>query len=118
MVFYITLVLVFRVSHTSVLCDLPLNITPLGEINLQGVNQLVKMYGSEETRAFCCNCKEVTLHRYESFSKPKEVTEKKAKGFLSGLFAAIVGALMEGEATGDYKCTVCGTNLHTPDNLD
>ena len=79
---------------------------------------MVKMYGSEETRAFCCNCKEVTLHRYESFAKPKEVTEKKAEGFLSSLFATIVSSLMEGEATGDYKCTVCGTNLRTPDNLD
>jgi hypothetical protein len=52
------------------------------------------MYGSEETRAFCCNCKEVTLHRYESFAKPKEVTEKKAEGFLSSLFATIVSSLM------------------------
>ncbi|MCJ2377400.1 hypothetical protein LNL84_11220 [Vibrio sp. ZSDZ34] len=72
------------------------------------------MYGSEKTKAFCCNCKEVTLHKYESFSQPQKSSESKATGF----FASIANALMGGEAKGDYKCEVCGTNLHTPDNLD
>jgi hypothetical protein len=76
------------------------------------------MYGSEKTKAFCCNCKEVTLHRYESFSQPQKSSESKATGFFSGFFASIASALMEGGATGDYKCIVCGTNLHTPDHLD
>ncbi|MGF1779818.1 hypothetical protein [Vibrio nomapromontoriensis] len=76
------------------------------------------MYGTEQTKAFCCNCKEVTLHKYESFSQPQKSSESKATGFFSGFFTSIASALMEGEATGDYKCTVCGTNLHTPDNLD
>ncbi|MGR2871029.1 hypothetical protein [Vibrio vulnificus] len=76
---------------------------------------MVQTYGSEETKAFCCNCKKVTLHRYQSFSKSGET---EINGFFSGLFAAIASALMEGEPTGDYKCKVCGTNLHTPDHLD
>ncbi|OOE38428.1 hypothetical protein BZG06_16255 [Salinivibrio kushneri] len=79
---------------------------------------MVQIYGAEETKAFCCNCKKVTLHKYESFSKSGEATGKEVKGFFSGLFAAIANALMEGEHSGDYKCKVCGTNLHTPDYLD
>ncbi|MGR5354096.1 hypothetical protein [Vibrio sp. DNB22_19_2] len=79
---------------------------------------MVQTYGSEETKAFCCNCKKVTLHKYESFSKSDETTETEVKGFFSGFFAAIASALMEGEPTGDYKCKVCGTNLHTQDYLD
>ncbi|MGR2947800.1 hypothetical protein ABMX85_21205, partial [Vibrio vulnificus] len=54
--------------------------------------------------------------KYESFSKTEPKPE--ARGFFSGLFAAIASALMEGEPTGDYKCKVCGTNLSTPDYLD
>ncbi|MEZ8013905.1 hypothetical protein AB4516_07295 [Vibrio sp. 10N.222.54.F12] len=76
------------------------------------------MYGSEQTKAFCCNCKEITLHKYESFSQPKKSSASKSAGFFSGFFASVASALMEGEATGDYKCTVCGTNLHTPDNMN
>ncbi|CAH8189511.1 hypothetical protein VAEKB19_1930001 [Vibrio aestuarianus] len=60
----------------------------------------------------------MTLHRYQSFSKSGESKETEINGFFSGLFAAIASALMEGEPTGDYKCKVCGTNLHTPDHLD
>ncbi|EGA66065.1 hypothetical protein L1D54_17005 [Vibrio brasiliensis] len=77
---------------------------------------MVHVYGSKETKAFCCNCKQVTVHRYENFSNAQPDTE--VKGFFSGLFAAIASSLMEGEATGDYKCKVCGTNLSTPDYLD
>ncbi|MPS33666.1 MULTISPECIES: hypothetical protein [Salinivibrio] len=79
---------------------------------------MVQIYGAEETKAFCCNCKKVTFHKYESFSKSGEDTGKEVKGFFSSLFAAIASALMEGEPSGDYKCKVCGTNLHTPDYLD
>ncbi|ALM70689.1 hypothetical protein [Vibrio vulnificus] len=77
---------------------------------------MVHAYGAEETKAFCCNCKKVTVHKYESFSKTEPKTE--ARDFFSGLFVAIASALMEGEPTGDYKCKVCGTNLSTPDYLD
>ncbi|WP_239670969.1 hypothetical protein [Vibrio variabilis] len=76
------------------------------------------MYGSEQTKAFCCNCKEVTLHKYENFAQPQKSNKPKSTGFISNLLESIASALMEGEATGDYKCTVCGTNLRTPDNLD
>ncbi len=82
------------------------------------VIKLVQTYGAEETKAFCCNCKKVTLHKYESFSKSKETTDTEVKGFFSGLLATIASVLMEGEPTGDYKCKVCGTNLRTPDHLD
>ncbi|MDP5253445.1 MULTISPECIES: hypothetical protein [unclassified Vibrio] len=75
-------------------------------------------YGSEKTKAFCCNCKKVTLHQYESFSKPEEPQDNEVKGFFSGLLTSISGILMSGEPIGDYKCEVCGTNLHTPDHLD
>ncbi|MGR5396883.1 hypothetical protein [Vibrio alginolyticus] len=77
---------------------------------------MVHAYGAEETKAFCCNCKKVTVHKYESFSKTEPKTE--ASSFFSGLLAAIASALMEGEPTGDYKCKVCGTNLSSPDYLD
>ncbi|EGR3203788.1 hypothetical protein DC889_24460 [Vibrio parahaemolyticus] len=73
---------------------------------------MVHAYDAEEAKAFCCNCKKVTVHKYESFSKTE------SRGFFSGLLAAIASALMEGEPTGDYKCKVCGTNLSTPDYMD
>jgi hypothetical protein len=79
---------------------------------------MVQTYGSEETKAFCCNCKKVTLHKYQSFSQTAESKKSEVNGFFSGLLAAIASALMEGEPTGDYKCKICGTNLHTPDHLD
>ncbi|HBC3568757.1 hypothetical protein JL830_24950 [Vibrio parahaemolyticus] len=79
---------------------------------------MVQIYGAEETKAFCCNCKKVTVHKYENFAKPEKAQETEKKGFFSGLFASILVQLMVGEPTGDYKCKVCGTNLHTPDNLD
>ncbi|MDF2156133.1 hypothetical protein [Vibrio sp. CAU 1672] len=75
-------------------------------------------YGDDEMKAFCCNCKQLTVHRYESFGKEEPASETEVKGFFSGLFSAIAAVLMEGTPTGDYKCEVCGTNLHTPDNLD
>ncbi|MGY5615066.1 hypothetical protein [Vibrio brasiliensis] len=77
---------------------------------------MVYGYGAKETKAFCCNCKEVTVHRYHNFSKAEPDTE--VRGFISGFFAAIAQSLMEGEATVDYKCKVCGTYLSTPDYLD
>ncbi|MDR9829671.1 hypothetical protein RCJ22_29210 [Vibrio sp. FNV 38] len=79
---------------------------------------MVQTYGSEETKAFCCNCKKVTLHKYQNFSQSAESKETQVKGFFSALLAVIANALMKGEPTGDYKCKVCGTNLHTPDHLD
>lgn len=79
---------------------------------------LVQIYGAEETKAFCCNCKEVTSHKYYSFSESEQSMETEVKGFFSGLFARIANILMSGEPTGDYKCKLCGTNLHTPDYLD
>ncbi|WP_244663134.1 hypothetical protein [Vibrio owensii] len=82
------------------------------------VIKLVQSYGAEETKAFCCNCKKVTLHRYQSFSQLSDSGGAEVKGFFFGLFAAIASSLMEGEPTGDYKCKVCGTNLHTSDHLD
>ena len=79
---------------------------------------MVQTYGSEETKAFCCNCKKLTVHKFENFAKTTKPQENESKGFFSGLFASILGELMVGEPTGDYKCKVCGTNLHTPDHLD
>ncbi|WKY56820.1 hypothetical protein Q5H80_07300 [Vibrio sp. SNU_ST1] len=80
------------------------------------------MYGSETTKAFCCNCKELTLHKYTMFSsqvkKAAQAEDKEPsllKRILSGLLA--LGVTGSG-ATGDYKCTQCETNLRTPDNLD
>ena len=77
---------------------------------------MVHAYGAKEMKAFCCNCKKVTVHKYESFSKSESRTE--AKGFFSEILATIASVLMEGEPIGDYKCKVCGTNLNTPDHLD
>lgn len=77
---------------------------------------MVHAYGAKEMKAFCCECKEVTVHRYESFSKAQPDSE--VKGFFSGLLAAVASSLMEDEATGDYKCKVCSTHLYTPDYLD
>ncbi|GIB54973.1 hypothetical protein [Vibrio cholerae] len=77
---------------------------------------MIHAYGAKETKAFCCNCKKVTVHKYDSFSKPASKNE--SKGFFSEALAVIASVLMESEATGDYKCEECGTNLRTPDHLD
>ncbi|MDF4559993.1 hypothetical protein P3675_23485 [Vibrio parahaemolyticus] len=77
---------------------------------------MVYAYGAKETKAFCCNCKKVTVHRYESFSKSEPKNE--GKGIFSSIVAVIASVLMEGEPTGDHKCKECGTNLSTPDHLD
>ncbi|EJG0691281.1 hypothetical protein C4G81_RS16575 [Vibrio parahaemolyticus] len=77
---------------------------------------MVHAYGTKETKAFCCNCKKVTVHKYESFSKSKPKNEETS--FFSEVLATIASVLMEGEPTGDYKCKECGTNLSTPDHLD
>jgi len=69
-------------------------------------------------KAFCCNCKKLTSHEYTSFGQEGKSPDNEATGFFSGFFSVILGSLMEGEATGDYKCQICGTYLHTPDHLD
>ena len=74
------------------------------------------MYGSEKTRAFCCNCKEVTLHTYTMFSNQVQKAPQDEKK--PGLLGMILSSLASSGATGDYQCTKCGTNLCTPDNLD
>lgn len=108
---------------------LDLGFTYSAETSLPGLNRhqgspyslefitLVQIYGSQETKAFCCHCKKVTLHKYQGFSSSHERKDTSVNGFFSGLFAAIASALMEGQATGDYQCTACGTSLHTPDHL-
>ncbi len=77
---------------------------------------MVHAYGAKEMNAFCCECKEITAHKHDSFSKAQPNSE--VKGFFTGLLATLASSLMEGEATGDYKCKICGTNLYTPDYLD
>ncbi|MDH5925553.1 hypothetical protein OW495_02305 [Vibrio sp. 14N.309.X.WAT.E.F5] len=74
------------------------------------------MYGSEQTRAFCCNCKVLTLHKYTMFSNQVQKAPQKAKK--PGLIQQILSSLVSNNTTGDYKCTKCGTYLRTPDNLD
>ncbi|MGR5221834.1 hypothetical protein ACPV4B_16530 [Vibrio parahaemolyticus] len=71
------------------------------------------MYGSEKTKAFCCNCKQLTHHKYTMFATKKETSPRK-EGFLT----RILSALASSEATGDYKCQRCGTYLSSPDYLD
>ena len=82
----------------------------------KGTVIVVQTYGSEKMKAFCCNCEKVTLHRYESFGKSEPKSE--SSGFIAGVLEVLAGLLMSSSPTGDYKCTVCGTNLHTPDHLD
>ncbi|MFA0507226.1 hypothetical protein AB4510_21780 [Vibrio sp. 10N.222.54.B12] len=74
------------------------------------------MYGSEKTRAFCSNCKELTLHKYTMFSNQAEKASQHEKK--PGLLGMILSSLASSGGNGDYKCTKCGTNLRTPDNLD
>ncbi|MCB5358537.1 hypothetical protein [Vibrio lentus] len=74
------------------------------------------MYGSEQTRAFCCNCKVLTLHKYTMFSNQVQKAPQKEKK--PGLIQQIFSSLVSNNTTGDYKCTKCGTYLRTPDNLD
>jgi len=71
------------------------------------------MYGSEETRAFCCNCKAVTRHRYTLFASQTQRSPRQ-----TGLLERLLSGLLSSPPTGDYRCTQCGTYLHTPDNLD
>ncbi|MEZ9660003.1 MULTISPECIES: hypothetical protein [unclassified Vibrio] len=74
------------------------------------------MYGSEKARAFCSNCKELTLHKYTMFSNQAEKAPQHEKK--PGLLGMILSSLASSGGNGDYKCTKCGTNLRTPDNLD
>ncbi|CDT88828.1 conserved hypothetical protein [Vibrio coralliirubri] len=74
------------------------------------------MYGSEKARAFCSNCKELTLHKYTMFSNQAEKAPQHEKK--PGLLGMILSSLSSSGGNGDYKCTKCGTNLRTPDNLD
>jgi hypothetical protein len=71
------------------------------------------MYGEERTKAFCCNCKELTMHEFTNFSS-KKVKSPRKESWLERLLSGLISS----EATGDYKCTKCGTYLSTPDNLD
>ncbi|WED24414.1 hypothetical protein L3Q72_16175 [Vibrio sp. JC009] len=73
------------------------------------------MYGEKQTKAFCSECEKLTLHEYVQFGKDSTGEKQGTKiGFLKALFST----LDPGYGTGDYKCTVCGTYLHTPDYLD
>jgi hypothetical protein len=74
------------------------------------------MYGDKQTQAHCCECKELTLHKYVLFGQVRQEkkTQEPAK---FGLFKTILSSLFE-SSYGDYKCTKCGTYLNTPDNLD
>ncbi|MFS1492486.1 hypothetical protein BCT96_008805 [Vibrio splendidus] len=80
------------------------------------------MYGSEKTRAFCCNCKELTLHKYTMFSSQVQKApqaEDKEPSLLQRILSELLSFGVTGSgAAGDYKCTQCGTYLNTPDNLD
>ncbi len=49
--------------------------------NLRKDVRMVQIYGAEETKAFCCNCKKVTVHKYENFAKPEKAQETEKKGF-------------------------------------
>ncbi|MFA0482406.1 hypothetical protein AB4648_27440 [Vibrio splendidus] len=71
------------------------------------------MFGSEKTRAFCCNCKSLTLHHYTMFAT-QTVKSPKDESFLQ----RILYSLISSQARGDYKCSKCGTYLSTPDYLD
>lgn len=72
------------------------------------------MYGTDETRAFCCNCKDVTLHRYTMFASQK-VQSPKDEGLIERVLSAL---FLSNQTNGDYKCSQCGTYLETPDYLD
>ncbi|WP_373943745.1 hypothetical protein L0991_05880 [Vibrio chagasii] len=74
------------------------------------------MYGSEQTRAFCCNCKALTLHKYTLFSNQAQKAPQDEKK--PGLLMQILSGFISNGATGDYKCSRCGTYLETPDHLD
>ncbi|USD67992.1 hypothetical protein [Vibrio sp. SCSIO 43136] len=76
------------------------------------------MYDSSKAQRFCCNCKKVTLHKYQTFGSNGTQPETPSRGFIMGLLFAIFSSISEGQATGDYKCTVCGTYFSTPDHLD
>jgi hypothetical protein len=70
------------------------------------------MYGSEETKAFCCNCKELTLHKYTNFSCIK-TAKPRTGGFLPSFLELLGQQLGTNAPSGDYKCTQCGTYLHS-----
>jgi len=38
---------------------------------------MVHAYGAKETKAFCCNCKKVTVHKYEAFRNQSQKKKKK-----------------------------------------
>ncbi len=69
------------------------------------------MYGAGKTKAFCSNCKDITLHEYTSFSTGKSPQYKSP-----ALWRQLLG--FRPAPIGDYKCLICGTYLRTPDNLD
>ena len=74
------------------------------------------MFGTEKTKAFCCDCNKLTLHKYTNFSHVKP-TAGGSGGFFSNLLEIFARVwLPRGQSTGDYKCTCCGTFLSTPDS--
>lgn len=72
------------------------------------------MYGEKQTKAYCSNCEELTLHKYILFGQGDKSENPRKFGFLKFLFSS----LDPGYGSGDYKCTKCGAYLHTPDYLD
>lgn len=59
------------------------------------------MYGSEQTRAFCCNCKALTLHKYTLFSNQAQKAPQDEKK--PGLLMQILSGFISNGATGDYQ---------------
>ncbi|CAH0525793.1 hypothetical protein VHP8226_01324 [Vibrio hippocampi] len=71
------------------------------------------MYGTEQTKAFCCNCNKLTLHKYTMFG-----TQTEQSPWIKGFLLRTLAEFISKAPTGDYKCTLCGTYLNTPDHLD
>lgn len=67
---------------------------------------------AEKIKAFCCECNELTTHKYNLFGQSEYKPHSKT-GFIKALLLMFVDA-----QEGDYKCAQCGTYLNTPDNLD
>ena len=64
-------------------------------------------------QAFCCNCKKVTKHNLSRFGTISD----KPNGLFNKILTVISDSLSE-LPNSDYKCSICGTLLTTPDNLD
>lgn len=70
------------------------------------------MYIEEKKQAFCCECNKLTLHKFKVFGQ-NENKQYVKRGLLKSLLVSFFDSQV-----GDYQCTVCGTYLNTPDNLD